>query len=766
MTEKNLENQNFEQEESNKDKNPASAEEKSPKSDEKQEQAHKEDPVTNDAGEGKKSETEETPTEDKSEEPSKEVAAEESSKEEKVEETVSAEDSTEEKKAETEEPAEVTEEKVAVAHDDYDWDAEDESKLDYTKGEFKKLEDMYTDTLVEINDNEIVKGSIVGVTENDVILNIGFKSDGLVSKSEFRDLDEIKIGTDVDVYVVRKEDERGQLLLSRKNAKLVKAWDTIVESYEKELVVEGKVISKTKGGLIVDVLGMETFLPGSQIDVKPILDYDSFVGKTMEFKVVKINETIKNAVVSHKALIESDIEEQRAQIISTLEKGQVLEGTVKNLTDFGAFIDLGGVDGLLYITDISWGRINHPNEVLELNETINVVVLDFDDEKKRISLGLKQLQDHPWDTLDKELEIGSTVKGKIVNIEDYGAFLEIIPGVEGLVHISEVSWSYQPVNSKEFFKLGDAHEAKVMTIDREERKMSLSIKRLKPDPWENVDTKFPPGSKHTGEVKNITPYGVFIELDEGIGGMVHISDLSWTKRYNHPSEVTKVGDKIEIVVLEIDEENRKLSLGHKQIEEDPWDAFEEVFPVGSMHEGSVQKKDDKGAIVLLPYGLEGFCPIKHLKKEDGTTPADEEVLNFVILEFDRNNKRILVSHSKFWGEQKNEEMKQKEVEVQKEQKVTKQKVQKMNKQTEKSTLGDLEALNELKEKMDTQSKEAAKSKLETAAKKKAKAADAEEKEADDDAEKTSDSEAEKKADSKAEKKEDKKEKDTDSDESK
>jgi len=481
---------------------------------------------------------------------------------------------------------------------------------------------------------------------------------------------------------------------------MLKAWDEIVEAHANGNVVTGKIISKTKGGLIATVFGMETFLPGSQIDVKPITDYDVYVGKTMELKVVKINEAIKNAVVSHKALIESDIEAQREAIIGKLEKGQVLEGVIKNITDFGAFIDLGGVDGLLYITDISWGRIAHPKEVLELNQKLNVVVLDYDDNKKRISLGLKQLQSHPWDTLDKDIDVGSKVTGKIVNIEDYGAFLEITPGVEGLIHVSEVSWSNTPINSREFFKLGETHEAIVMTINREERKMSLSLKRMTEDPWVKIAEKFPVGTRTKGLVKNITPFGVFVELSEGIGGMVHVSDLSWVKRYSHPSEFTKTGSELEVVVLDIDNENRKLTLGHKQIEEDPWDTFENVFPVGSVHEATVLSVEDKGAIVLLPYGLEAFAPKKHLSKKEGGILAADEKAEFKVIEFSRNDKKIIVSHARIWEEAEREAVEGEKKEKKAEREKASKTVKTMQKNIEKTTLGDLSALSELKERMD------------------------------------------------------------------
>ncbi|MFY7840049.1 MAG: 30S ribosomal protein S1, partial [Lacibacter sp.] len=530
---------------------------------------------------------------------------------------------------------------VQTAHDDFDWSVDKRNVAIYSNEEREKYDSVYDGTFKQVNDAEIVDGQVVALTKTDVVINIGFKSDGLVSLNEFRDLQGLKVGDTVEVMVVEKEDREGHLHLSRKLARITRAWERIMEVHKTGEIVTGTVTSKTKGGLIVDVFGMETFLPGSQIDVKPVTDYDQFVGKTMEFKVVKINETIKNAVVSHKALIESDIEAQRAVIMGKLEKGQVLEGTIKNITDFGAFLDLGGVDGLLYITDISWGRINHPSEVLKMDQKLNVVVLDFDDDKKRISLGLKQLTPHPWDTLSEAIVEGNTVKGKVVNIEDYGAFLEIMPGVEGLVHVSEISWANTPVNAKEFFKMGDEHEAKIVTLDKDARKMSLSIKQMSQDPWSTIEETFPVESKHKGLVKNITPYGVFVELKAGIGGMIHISDLSWTKRFNHPSEYTKVGQDIEVMILSIDKENRKLQLGHKQLEEDPWNALEETFAIGTTHEGHVTKKDDKGAIVQLPYGIEGFAPNRHLNKEDGKQVMADETAQFVVIEFDRNEKRVV-----------------------------------------------------------------------------------------------------------------------------
>jgi small subunit ribosomal protein S1 len=595
-------------------------------------------------------------------------------------------------------------ERVATAHDDFDWSIDKRNVATYSKEDQEKYDKVYENTFVQLNDGEMIKGLVVGITKTDVVLNIGFKSDGLISLNEFRDIPNLKVGDEVEVMVVEKEDRDGNLNLSRKQARITRAWERIVEVHKTGEVVTGTVTSKTKGGLIVDVFGMETFLPGSQIDVKPVTDYDQFVGKTMEFKVVKINEAIKNAVVSHKALIESDIEAQRAQIIGKLEKGQVLEGTVKNITDFGAFMDLGGLDGLLYITDISWGRINHPTEVLKLDQKINVVVLDFDDEKKRISLGLKQLTPHPWDVLPETIKEGEIVKGKVVNIEDYGAFLEILPGVEGLVHVSEITWANTPINAKEFFKLGDEHEAKVVTLDKDSRKMSLSIKQMSQDPWSDIETKFPEGSRHTGVVKNITPYGVFVELTSGIGGMIHISDLSWLKRFNHPTEFTKVGANIDVAILGIDKENRKLQLGHKQLEEDPWNSLQDTFAVGTLHEGTVLRKDDKGAIVQLPYGLEGFAPNRHLAKEDGKSVGADEVAQFMVIEFDRNEKRIVVSHARIWEQAKAEEKDVARKEARAEADVTKKAVKNLQSKVEKPTLGDLGALAQIKEKLQQEEK--------------------------------------------------------------
>ncbi len=588
---------------------------------------------------------------------------------------------------------------VETAHDDFDWSVDKRNVSSYSKEEKEKYDQTYDSTFKVFEENSLLTGTVVGLTNTDVVINIGFKSDGLISLNEFRDLPGLKIGDEVEVLVVEKEDRDGNLHLSRKQARQKRAWEKIVEVYKTGEVVTGTVTSKTKGGLIVDVYGMETFLPGSQIDVKPVTDYDQFVGKTMEFKVVKVNETIRNAVVSHKALIESDIEQQRVDIISKLEKGQVLEGTIKNITDFGAFIDLGGLDGLLYITDISWGRISHPSEVLQMDQKINVVVLDFDDEKRRISLGYKQLTPHPWDTLPATITEGAKVKGKVVNIEDYGAFLEIMPGVEGLVHVSEISWASTPINAKEFFKLGEEYEAVVVTLSKEERKMSLSIKQLTEDPWSTIETKFPVESRHKGIVKNITPYGVFVELETGIGGMIHISDLSWIKRFNHPSEYTKVGNEIDVVILGIDKDNRKLSLGHKQIEEDPWNTFETIFPINSIHEGTVVKKDDKGATVQLQYGLEAYAPARHLRTEDEKPINVEDVKEFMIIEFDRSEKRILVSHTRVWEKAQAEEKQAVVREKKEEADKTRKAVKNIQGKVEKATLGDLGALAELREKL-------------------------------------------------------------------
>lgn len=583
---------------------------------------------------------------------------------------------------------------------DFDWDKDDKGFGGYSAEERAVLEQQYESTLSSISKGEIVPGTVVSINNKDVVLNIGFKSDGLVSSSEFRDLPDLKVGDTVDVFVESQEDANGQLVLSRKRAKTQRSWEAINEALENDAIINGFVKSRTKGGLIVDIKGVEAFLPGSQIDIKPIRDYDIYVGKTMEFKVVKINHEFKNVVVSHKVLIEDDLENQKTEIVAKLEKGQVLEGTVKNITDFGVFIDLGGVDGLLHITDISWGRIEHPREVLSLDEVVNVVVLDFDDEKKRIALGLKQLSAHPWDSLNPELAVGSKVKGKIVTVADYGAFLEITPGVEGLIHVSEMSWSQNLRSSQDFLKVGDEVEAEILTLDRDDRKMSLGIKQLTPDPWLNIADRYPIGSKQKAVVKNMTNFGVFVELEEGIDGLIHISDLSWSKKINHPNEFTKVGEELEVVVLELDEDNRKLSLGHKQLEENPWDTFETIFTIDSIHEGTVIKVGEKGNIVALPYGVEGFSPAKHSVKEDGSPLKAEEIANFKIIEFNKENKRLVISHSRIWEDERAEARVEEFNNRKKEAKAASSAVKKVKDSVEKSTLGDLDVLAQLKEQME------------------------------------------------------------------
>ncbi len=580
---------------------------------------------------------------------------------------------------------------------DFDWDLVGSNKFGggYSSTDRSKMEAMINETLNQLTEKQVVKGTVVGITDREVILNVGFKSDGLVALSEFRDIPELKVGDEVDVYVETQEDNHGQLVLSRKLAKVMTAWTNIEEALNNDVIIDGFVKRRTKGGLIVDIYGVEAFLPGSQIDVKPIRDFDIYVGKKMEVKVVKINHTNDNVVVSHKVLIEKDLESQRSLILNNLEKGQVLEGVIKNMTNFGVFIDLGGVDGLLHITDISWGRINHPNEVLSLDQKINVVVLDFDDDKKRISLGMKQLQAHPWEALDPAIEVGSKVSGKIVNVADYGAFLEILPGVEGLIHVSEMSWSQHLRNPQDFLKVGDDLNAVVLTLDRAERKMSLGVKQLTEDPWTKLDllSKYAVGTKHTGVVRNLTNFGLFLELEEGIDGLVHVSDLSWTKKIKHPSEFIKVGEKLDVTVLELDTENRRLALGHKQLEENPWDTFETVFGIGSVHKSTVVSKSDKIATLELPYGIEGFAPIKHLAKENGQLAEVGEALDFKVIEFAKDDRKIMLSHSKVWNDEKEEA-------VQTEKKKTAKVVEKLAEKNEKSTMGDLEALVALKEQME------------------------------------------------------------------
>jgi small subunit ribosomal protein S1 len=580
---------------------------------------------------------------------------------------------------------------------DFDWDKigiRGGFGSGYSAAERAQLEELIDGTISPVAEKEVVKGTVVGITDREVILNIGSKSDGLVPLSEFRDAPELKIGDEIEVYIENQEDPNGQLILSRKKAKVITAWDNIQKSFEQDLVIDGFVKRRTKGGLIVDIFGIEAFLPGSQIDVKPIRDFDIFVGKKMEVKVVKINHANNNVVVSHKILIEKDLEAQRQQILTNLERGQVLEGVIKNMTKFGVFIDLGGVDGLLHITDISWGRINDPSDLLGLDQKINVVVLDFDEDKKRISLGMKQLQAHPWESLATTMEIGSKVKGRVVNVADYGAFLEIMPGVEGLIHVSEMSWSQHLRNPQEFLKINDEVEAVILTLDRNERKMSLGIKQLTSDPWTRPDIlgKYAVGTKHKGLVRNLTNFGLFLELEEGIDGLVHVSDLSWTKKVKHPSDFIKVGEELEVVVLELDADNRRLSLSHKHLEENPWDTFESVFSIGSVHKCTITSKGDKVATLELPYGIEGTVFLKNLAKEDGTMPEVGESLDFKVTEFAKDEKRIVLSHTKTWQEKD-------EVVEEKAAKPASPKAEKV-KDAEKSTLGDLESLLALKEQME------------------------------------------------------------------
>jgi small subunit ribosomal protein S1 len=583
---------------------------------------------------------------------------------------------------------------------DFDWDA---LALDgYSKIQRSELSDMYEQTLTSITEKEVVEGTVVLVTKKEVIINIGYKSEGVVAASEFRYNPELKVGDTVDVFVECQEDKSGQMIVSHRTARMHKAWIRVNDVLRTGEVITGFVKCRTKGGLIVDVFGIEAFLPGSQIDVKPIRDYDVYVGKNMEFKVVKINQEFRNVVVSHKALIEAELEEQKKQIISGLEKGQVLEGTVKNITSYGVFIDLGGVDGLIHITDLSWGRVNHPEEIVELDQKLNVVILDFDDDKKRIALGLKQLQPHPWDALDANLQVGDKVSGKVVVMADYGAFIEIAAGVEGLIHVSEMSWSQHLRSAQDFMNVGDTVEAVVLTLDREERKMSLGIKQLMPDPWSDIEGKYSVSSKHKAKVRNFTNFGVFVELEEGVDGLIHISDLSWQKKIKHPSEFCKVGDEMEVVVLEIDRDNRRISLGHKQLEENPWDVFETVFNEGSVHQGTIIENKDKSGIVSLPYGVEGICPSKHLRKEDGSNAKVEETLDFKVIEFNKESKKIVVSHTRTFeeGEDKPTASSAKGGSKKAAGSSTSQAVKAINQNNEKSTLGDLDALSALKEKME------------------------------------------------------------------
>ena len=578
--------------------------------------------------------------------------------------------------------------------EDFDWEAFERGETQGEKSR-EELEKTYDESLNTIKDKEVTEGTVIAINKREVVVNIGYKSDGIIPLNEFRYNPDLKIGDNVEVFIENQEDKKGQLLLSHRKARAAKSWDRVNEALENDEVITGYIKCRTKGGMIVDVFGIEAFLPGSQIDVKPIRDYDVFVGKTMQFKVVKINQEFKNVVVSHKALIEAEIEQQKKEIISKLEKGQVLEGVVKNITSYGVFIDLGGVDGLIHITDLSWGRVNHPEEIVSLDQKLNVVILDFDDDKRRIALGLKQLQPHPWDALDPNLKVGDKVKGKVVVMADYGAFVEIAPGVEGLIHVSEMSWSQHLRSAQDFMKKDDEVEAVILTLDRDERKMSLGIKHLKADPWENIEAKYPVGSKHTAKVRNFTNFGVFVELEEGVDGLIHISDLSWTKKIKHPSEFTQIGADIDVQVLEIDKENRRLSLGHKQLEENPWDVFETIFTVGSIHEGTITELLDKGAVVALPHGVEGFATPKHLVKEDGTTAAQGETLEFKVIEFNKDAKRIILSHSRIFEDAAKAEQRK----AKKAAKAAVAEEAPATSQIEKTTLGDIQELAALKEKL-------------------------------------------------------------------
>ena len=584
--------------------------------------------------------------------------------------------------------------------EDFNWDAYENGES-VASASHEELEKAYDNTLNKVNDREVVDGTVIAMNKREVVVNIGYKSDGIIPMSEFRYNPELKVGDTVEVYIENQEDKKGQLVLSHRKARATRSWDRVNAALENEEIIKGYIKCRTKGGMIVDVFGIEAFLPGSQIDVKPIRDYDVFVGKTMEFKVVKSNQEFKNVVVSHKALIEAELEQQKKEIIGKLEKGQVLEGTVKNITSYGVFIDLGGVDGLIHITDLSWGRVSDPKEVVELDQKLNVVILDFDDEKKRIALGLKQLTPHPWDALDANLKVGDHVKGKVVVMADYGAFIEIAPGVEGLIHVSEMSWSQHLRSAQDFMKVGDEVEAVVLTLDREERRMSLGIKQLKSDPWETIEEKYPIGSKHTAKVRNFTNFGVFVEIEEGVDGLIHISDLSWTKKVKHPSEFTQIGADIDVQVLEIDKENRRLSLGHKQLEENPWDVFETVFTVGSVHEGTIIEMLDKGAVVALPYGVEGFATPKHLVKEDGSQAQLDEKLEFKVIEFNKDAKRIILSHSRIFEDAaKAEERAEKKAATKKSTGKREDVAPAIQNQAASTTLGDIDALAALKEQME------------------------------------------------------------------
>ena len=606
------------------------------------------------------------------------------------------------KKAAAQDPHEPVDYSKVKPLEDFNWDALGKQKEIYTEEETQNLDEEYSKTLTSIGRHEVVEGTIVALSKKEAVINIGYKSEGIIQATEFRYNPDLAVGDKVDVYVENLEDPNGQLVISHKKARTLSAWHKVNEAQESGEIIKGYVKCRTKGGLIVDVFGLEAFLPGSQIDVKPIRDYDQYVDKTMDFKVVKINQEFKNVVVSHKALIEAEIEQQKAEIMTKLEKGQVLEGVVKNITSYGVFIDMGGVDGLIHITDLSWGRINHPEEVVELDQKLNVVILDFDDTKKRIALGVKQLQAHPWEQLSEDLKVGDKVKGKVVVLADYGAFVEVQPGVEGLIHVSEMSWSQHLRTAQDFFKVGDEVESVIMTLDREERKMSLSTRRLTPDPWEDIESKYPVDSKHKGKITNLSNFGVFVELEEGIDGLVHISDLSWSKKISHPTEFCKPGEDLEVVVMEIDKENRRLSLGHKQLEENPWDVFETVFTEDSVHQGTVIGKNDKGFVVSLPYGVEGFCPTRHANKKEGGKLSIDDALDFKILEFNKEAKKIIVSHGALHDDVDEGKGKRKSQGGAKPGagRATRKQMQQINEQGEKSTLGDLDALSKLKKEMD------------------------------------------------------------------
>ena len=597
--------------------------------------------------------------------------------------------------------------KNVVANENFDWNAF-ENDLGVYDQDKTQITEAYDKTLSNVNVGEVVEGTVTAITKREVLVNIGYKSEGVISISEFRYNPDLKVGDKIEVYVESAEDKNGQLALSHKKARQLKSWDRVNEALEKDEIIKGYIKCRTKGGMIVDVFGIEAFLPGSQIDVKPIRDYDVYVDKTMEFKVVKINQEFRNVVVSHKALIEAELEAQKQVIMSKLEKGQILEGTVKNITSYGVFVDLGGVDGLIHITDLSWGRVNHPEEIVALDQKINVVILDFDEAKKRIALGLKQLTPHPWEALDQTLKVGDKVKGRVVVMADYGAFVEIAAGVEGLIHVSEMSWSQHLRSAQEFMKVGDEVEAVILTLDREERKMSLGIKQLTPDPWENIEVKYPVGTKTTAKVRNFTNFGVFVEIEEGIDGLIHISDLSWTKKVKHPGEFTSVGADIEVVVLEIDKENRRLSLGHKQLEENPWNEFENQYSVDSVHEGTVTELTDKGAVVALGENIEGFCPARQLVKEDGTTPKVGDKLDFKVIEFSKATKRITLSHLRTYDEARKEAFAAEKAEKRAAADATKSTVKKINASVEKTTLGDIAGLAALKSAMEAAEAKSAK----------------------------------------------------------